>query len=345
METERRSPGLPLISVIIPVYNVGLYLRRCLDSVLRQTYSALEIILVDDGSEDASGRICREYRARDPRIRYYHKDQGGVSDARNYGLDHSHGSYITFVDSDDYVAPDYVEYLYRLIISGESGQSDMAMCSLCVCYSSNGRRIPRGNGRREILTGKECIRKMCYDDQVDTCVYAKLYPASLFEGIRYPSGRIFEDIEVTCLLFDRCDRIACGWMPKYCYVLRENSIVTSPYSPAKLDLLVMTDKMAAYVQKRYPDLDRAVLRRRVYARFSTLNQMMSSKGDREKKIRRKLLHFIKKHGWKVMTDPKTPWRDRAALVSMAAGYPFYRLVWTLYFWWQRKCSICLPGRK
>ena len=180
---------------------------------------------------------------------------------------------------------------------------------------------------------------MCYGDQVNTCVYAKLYTAALFEGISYPEGRIFEDMGVTYRLFDRCDHVVCGWFPKYHYVIREDSIVTSGYTRAKLDLLLMTDQMAAYVENKYPDLRKAVLRRRLYARFSTLNQMLFVDGYKEKKIRNNIIHFIKKYGWQVVIDPRTPWRDRAAFLSLLPGLPVYRLMWGAYYWWQRKRKV------
>lgn len=345
-QRDKKSRKVPLISVIIPVYNVAPYLKRCLDSVLGQSYPRLEVLLVDDGSTDGSGEICRTYQDRSPCFRYYCKMHGGLSDTRNFGLDRARGDFISFIDADDYVTPDYLEYLYRLLrASGRSGQDPaaMAMCSLCVCYSSNGHRINRGNGKREILTGKDCIRRMCYDDQVDTCVYAKLYSRDLFEGIRYPRGRFFEDMAVTYLLFDRCDRVVCGWQPKYFYVVREDSIVTSTYSPAKLDLLLMTDRMAAFVEEKYPDLARAVLRRRCYARFSTLNQMQGLKGREEVLIQKRMVRFLRSHGRQVLADPAARWRDRAALVSLFLGLPFYRLMWALYYWWQRKRRVKRKG--
>lgn len=361
VQRERIGREVLLISVIVPVYNVAPFLKRCLDSVRSQTYPRLELLLVDDGSTDGSGKICRSYQARDPRFHYYYKDHGGVADARNFGLDRARGDYISFIDADDYVAPDYLEYLYGLVrISGRAGQSGqessqksnqesgqesglcaaaMSMCSLCVCYSSNGRRLSRGDGKREVLTGKECIRRMCYDDQVDTCVYAKLYDRSLFDGIRFPRGRIFEDMAVTYRLFDRCDQVACGWQPKYYYMVREDSIVTSSYSPAKLDLLIMTDRMAAFVKGKYPDLAQAVLRRRCYARFSTLNQMSGLKGREELRIQKKMIRFLRLHSRQLLEDPALPWRDRAAMVSILLGLPFYRFVWGLYYWWQRKRRV------
>ena len=121
-----------LVSVILPVYNVEKYLIKCLDSVIRQTYQKLEIILVDDGSTDSSGKICDEYANKDGRIKVFHKKNGGLSDARNYGIERSTGEYLAFIDSDDYVDDDYIEFLMNLT---ESGKYKISLCSLHVVFT------------------------------------------------------------------------------------------------------------------------------------------------------------------------------------------------------------------
>ena len=258
----------PLISVIVPVYGVEKYVAKCLDTIINQTYRNLEIILVDDGTKDRSGIICEEYAKRDGRIKVFHKENGGLSDARNYGIEHSTGEYLTFIDSDDYLDLDYVEFLYNLIKKGYR----MSLCSLHVVYTSNGHIENKGNGKEVILSGKQCIEMMCYHEEVDTAAYAKLMHRDLFDKVRYPKGKIFEDIGTSYLLFDQCDEIICSFVPKYYYVIRNNSIVTSEFNLSKLDLIEMTNQMADYVNVKYPDLENATLRRRGYA---TLHQHLS----------------------------------------------------------------------
>lgn len=317
---------LPLISVIVPVYNVEKYICRCLDSIIHQTYQNLEIILVDDGSLDNSGKICKEYARKDIRISVFHKVNGGVSDARNYGIDKANGEYLAFIDSDDYVDLDYIEYLYSLISRGYK----LAICSLCVFFTSNGHLLNKGNGKEVVLSGKKCIEMMCYHKEVDTAVYAKLIHKSLFKNVRFPKGKIFEDIGTLYLIFDQCEKIICGFIPKYYYMIRENSIVTSAFHIRKLDFIDMTDQMADYVNKKYPDLVEATLRRRGYARFSTLNQMLDVKEDNYKKIRKKIIQDLKKIRGSVIRNPKTPKRDKIAYLCLSFGFFVYKFCWKLY---------------
>lgn len=320
----------PLISVILPVYNVQLYICKCLDSVINQTYKFLEIILVDDGSTDSSGEICDAYGKRDCRIKVFHKQNGGLSDARNYGISKAKGEFFTFVDSDDYIDEDYVEYLYNLI---KDTDYKMSICSLHVCYTNSGKIRDMGNGKQGVLTGKKCIEMMCYHKDVDTAAYAKLCHKSLFREVRFPKGKLFEDIGTLYLLFDRCDYVAYGFEPKYYYMIRNNSIVTSAFCRQKLDLIEMTDAMGDYIDSKYPDLKPATLRRRAYARFSTLNQMIDVENVQE--IRDEIISSLNEMRTTVLKNPQTPWRDIIAFYLLKVGYPLYSRFWKIYVKMQR----------
>ncbi|MGN0153773.1 MAG: glycosyltransferase [Lachnospiraceae bacterium] len=323
---EEKDSKLPLVSVIIPVYNVQDYLKKCLESIINQTYDNLEIIIIDDGSIDDSGKICDEYKKDDKRIKVIHKENGGLSDARNCGIEMATGEYLTFVDSDDYLDLDYVQYLYNLI---QKNKCKLSICSLHFYYTGNGKVKHSGNGEIGVLSGKECIEKMCYHDEVDTCAYAKLYHKSLFESVRFPRGKLFEDIGTSYLLFDQCDKVAYGFEPKYYYVIRSNSIVTSKFNNKKLDLIEMTDRMANYVNNKYPDLNQATLRRCAYARFSTLNQMIGVANIDN--LRDEMITYLRNVSSQILRNPKTPKRDRVAFVLLKIGYPCYCILWRIYF--------------
>ena len=180
----------PLISIILPVYNVSAYLEKCLDSVLSQDYENLEIILVDDGSTDESPEICDRYKEKDNRITVIHKENGGLSDARNAGSSMAHGEYITFVDSDDSIQSEYVSYLYSLI---EKYHTKMSLCTHTVVFEDGSVQV-YGDGSDEVLDSKECIRRMLYHDVIDTSAWAKLYHRDLVKKIPYPVGMQYEDI-------------------------------------------------------------------------------------------------------------------------------------------------------
>ena len=316
--------SLPLISIVLPIYNIEKYLDKCMESLLEQTYPNLEILMVDDGSTDSCPLKCDQYSQKNSQIYAFHKLNGGLSDARNYGIERANGEYISFIDPDDYVEKDYIEYLYNLIVKY---QTKMSLCQHFVHFD-NGSIKKLGKPGDELLDNKECIRRMMYHDIIDTSAWAKLYSRDLFQNVRYPKGKIFEDIGTTYAFMLQCDKIACGYEEKYHYIFHENSIVNGKFKRSKLDLLEMTDKMADDVEKCYPELHAALLRRRVYARLSTLNQMLDEKEF--KKEKKEILDFINKYRNDVLNDACTPKRDRIALRLLKMGYPVYKIGWKCY---------------
>lgn len=317
----------PLISVVLPIYNISGYLDKCMVSVLNQTYSNLEIIMVDDGSTDESPAICDSYKERDSRIVVYHKSNGGLSDARNYGIERANGLYITCIDPDDYVDLDYIEYLQMLV---RKYNTKMAICQHRVHYG-NGSLKENGMLGDEMIDNEKSIERMLYHDVIDTSAWAKLYHRELFLNVKYPKGKIFEDIATTYALMLQCDYIAVGYESKYNYVFHNNSIVNGKFKSNKLDLIEMTDNMGMAVLRKYPNLNEAVLRRRVYARISTLNQMLNVSGyDCERK---EILSFIKSNRGLILNNKKAPKRDKIAIIILSISYRIYRCCWLTY---QRK---------
>lgn len=319
-----------LVSIIIPIYNVQKYLKKCLDSVINQKYKNLEIILINDGSTDNSLDIAINYKNTDKRIKLFSQTNQGLSAARNTGLKNATGKYITFVDSDDYITPDYVSYMYDLL-KRNNFKSSLAICSLMNIFEKSGKQVNMGNGLECTLSGKECIKKMCYQDLVDTCAYAKLGSRELYKNFSFPTGKVFEDIGTTYKLFEKCKTVECGFKPKYYYYIRSNSITTRKFDNSKLNLIEMTDKMAKDVIQFYPDLSKAVLRRQVYSRFSTLNQTLEAKKSSNiKRIQRNLIDYIKKNGKQIVSDPNVSKRDKLAYIILNIGYPIYKITWLSY---------------
>lgn len=316
----------PLISVIVPVYNVEKYLNRCLQSIYDQTYQNIEVILVDDGSTDSSLRLLEKYVKDDPRAKIIRQSNKGLSAARNTGIQHAKGEYLTFIDSDDYVMDDYIEYMYRLL-EQYNFSSPLALCSLIKVFP-NGRSKNMGNGEEKLISGKKCIEMMCYHDLVDTCAYAKLGKRELYNDHFFPVGKLFEDIGSTYKLFEQCKTVACGFKAKYFYSIKANSIVTSEFKPNKLDLLEMTDQMAQSVNSKYPDLVEATKRRQIYARFSTLNQTLGEPGT--KSIQEKLKKYIFTHRSAILNNVKAPKRDKIAYGMLILGLPVYEYMWKVY---------------
>lgn len=223
---------LPLVSVIVPCYQVEKYLPTCIDSILRQTYSRLEILLVDDGSPDRCGEICDAYALKDDRIKVIHKQNGGLSDARNVAIDQAKGEWITFIDSDDFVADSYVETLYGLAM--EYG-SDCSVCRFMSIKEGDVVDSHRVTPSKEVFSPLKAVELMFYQEKFDNNAHSKLYHRRLFEsGIRYPKGLVFEDLATTYQLLLNSHSVAYTDAELYYYLLRADSI-EGAYHPRKIE--------------------------------------------------------------------------------------------------------------
>ena len=206
-----------LITVIVPVYKVEDYLHKCVDSILQQTYSNLEIILVDDGSPDTCGSICDEYEKMDSRIITIHQKNGGLSAARNTGLRMAKGTYVTFVDSDDWIEADMVELLYSTLIAHDTKMS--------VLGHNEEKLLPdKAWGIVQVLQTAEALAILLQDSYIKSFVWGKLYALSIFDKENFPSGKIYEDVYIMHRLFIQCNSIAFLNECKYHYTQRSDSI-------------------------------------------------------------------------------------------------------------------------
>lgn len=230
-QKKNNMKKLPLVSIIVPCYNVEQYLSKCIDSILNQTYHNLEVWLVDDGSPDRCGEVCDEYAKTDSRINVIHKKNGGLSDARNVALDVARGEYIVFVDSDDYIAPNHIRGLYELLVKY---QVDIAVNPPCVFVQGN-MPHPCGDDKIYIFSGHEALQNMFYQKQIETSAWGKMYKRELFEGIRYPYGLYFEDNPTTYKLLLKSKRVVFQNCQSYFYLIRSNSIEGATFSKKKFD--------------------------------------------------------------------------------------------------------------
>lgn len=240
-----------LISVIVPVYKVESFLPKCVDSIRNQTYQDLEIILVDDGSPDNCGAMCDAFAAEDSRIKVIHKSNGGLSDARNAGIDIASGEYLGFVDSDDWIEPQMYELLLDVALKEEvklvcSGRYDV--------YGDIDRNIGLCPSKMEVISGEELARRIFTWDGIDSAAWDKLYHRSLFASIRYPIGKISEDLPTTYRIGLNAGRVAMVNRPLYNYYHRPNSITTAKMSDAKLHVLEHTNFILEHVSTCFPNL-------------------------------------------------------------------------------------------
>lgn len=228
----------PLISVIIPVYNVDKYLRQCLDSVINQTYKNIEILLIDDGSTDDSGKICDEYAGNDARITVIHKENGGLSDARNTGIESMHGQYVSFVDSDDYIDLHYIETLTNAAVSTKSDVIMASYIKVSDNYIDRGSKCKAGKSIEQ-FSGIDAKLSMLYRKKLTMYSPGKLYHAALFDKVRFPYGRIFEDMVTTWEIMKLVNAVEYVDEPLYFYRQRSGSTVNTKYSHRKMDQVFM----------------------------------------------------------------------------------------------------------
>lgn len=314
----------PLISVILPIYNVEQYLEKCIESLRAQKYTNFEALLVDDGSTDGCGGICGRYSRIDDRFVYLHKDNGGVADARNYGLDHASGEYICFVDPDDTVTPEYLSCLYELLT--ENG-TRISACNHWICRDGRMTENTASSDRTEVFRLSEVFERVLYHDTVDVSLWGKLYSREVFRDIRFTVGRIFEDTEFFAQIMCEGGALAYGFRPQYCYQIRSASITTGGFDERKLQYIDAAEKMCTVIEERFPELKGACLRRRVHSRISTL-RFMKKCGRSEEKAQ--IIAYIKKHGKAVLGDRRTPAADKLAVVSLLFGEGMFHFAWTVY---------------
>ncbi len=241
-----------LISIIIPVYNVEKYLNRCLESVINQKYRKLEIILIDDGSTDNSGKICDEYALKDSRIKVIHKKNDGVSVARNTGIKIAKGNYIGFVDSDDWIHPDMYKKLYQALIKN---QADISCCKEIRCKNGVEKISKKFDNKITEYDQMQYIKKF-FKINSQECIYYvwnKLYKRQIIDEEQYPINLISEDVVGTYKALVKSNKIVEINYPYYYYYYNPNSITSKAFSKEDFDLIEIWDKVIEITEKESPN--------------------------------------------------------------------------------------------
>ena len=319
--------GRPSISVVVPVYGVEPWLDRCVESLLAQTFRDFEAILVDDGSPDGCGAMCDAWAAKDARVRAFHKANGGLSDARNFGIGRAMGDYLAFVDPDDWVAPNYLEYLRSLF--DRAPKSLYVECGVAV--ERNGTAVPRDDsGEVMVLTPKEAMERTLYDDRLFTGAWGKLFRREAFANLRFPTGRLYEEIWVAADYMPASPVTVFGGRSLYVYSIRQGSITTSSFNPKGLaQHMESSDRLCAAAERLDPALVPASRRFRTYSRLRTL-RFMGGVGPEFRPMRERLRKEALAYASQVVADPKAPRRDKAALRLLRVSFAAYAIGWRAY---------------
>lgn len=309
-----------LISIIVPVYNAESYLARSVDSILAQTYPNLEIILVDDGARDNSGAICDEYARKDSRIRVIHKENGGLSSARNAGIDIATGEYLGFVDSDDWIEPE----TYGLFLELAKKYDAKMVCG--GRYDVDSGTMERTVGlcpeKEEVISGIEMLGRVFLWDHCDSSSCDKMFHRSLYRDLRYPLGVVCEDVALFPYVAERAERVVMCNRPLYNYYHHGGTISTAGISAKTFHFAQHTAEIYPYIRQKHPQIQNQARYFRIRSLVhSTVSVALAAKEDREKfqeqyrADRKKLC----RHMPFILSSPLFGKKERLTNLLLAAG--------------------------
>lgn len=263
-----------LVSIIIPVYNVEEYLEQCLDSVINQTYKNLEIWLVDDGSEDSGGKICDEYKELDSRIRVIHKENGGLSSARNVALDLMKGEYVYFLDSDDFISLDLIETYINL---AEKYNVDVIMGTLYEFYGNIDTNVYiNPNIHPEKFSKKEALKLMLLDEKLYHAAAGPMFKSDLYTDIRFPVGMLYEDYATVYYVILKCQSVLYIDDNRYYYRMRPGSIMNSKVTEKDMVILDIADNVSSDMVKEYPELENYAIRKKIIVNLKFYSRILDT---------------------------------------------------------------------
>ena len=247
------------VSVVVPVYNVKKYLNKCVNSIIAQTYDNYEVLLIDDGSTDGSSEMCDKFAAQYEKISAFHKENGGQSDARNYANKYLKGEYIVYIDSDDYVEPNYISVMVEC---REKYNADLVIASH-IDEDEYGKVLSKKvfDNKVTIYDAKLALEEMCYENLICTSPCGKLIKREHIFKNEFPKGMIYEDLATIYKIIGSCNKIAYINCSIYHYIQRNGSTMHSEYSPKVLHVMQASENLLNYVEKYYPDIRSAAIQR------------------------------------------------------------------------------------
>lgn len=313
-----------LISLIVPVYNVSEYLDRCVASMLLQDFKDIEILLIDDGSTDDSGEKCERWGKKDKRIQVFHKNNGGLSDARNYGLMHANAEYVTFIDSDDYIDKSFCSTLYFLAVQNHA---QIAACGTRIVYESGKEKVNNDRLKDITVDSLTAFQYMLYENGITNSAWGKIYVRSLFDCITYPVGKYCEDAFTTYKLILKCSKIAITNKALYNYYIRKNSILGQADITTQLDLIEACDEIDYLVHEKFPSLISASRYKKFIANISLI--VKADLNDKSHKVLiDKAWKYVKKNRIKIMLDSRAGCKFKLLAFLSFSGKSLTKFIYT-----------------
>ncbi len=312
----------PIISIIVPVYNVEKHLKKCIDSILNQTFQDFELILVDDGSNDNSLAICEENALKDNRIKIIHKENGGLSSARNCGIEASSGEYLGFVDADDYISYNMYEFLYRNLTENNA---DIAVCGLYNCYKN--KKIPQYNKEEfYLMNNVEALKTALEGVKFSMHACNKLYKRCLFEKNIFPVNKLSEDAFVIPKILFESKRVVVNTVPMYYYIHRQNSITTSEYKKQDLDVLEAYFYNLKLVEEKCPQLKTQAEFRVLWSFMYILDKMILTENFGDIKKYYEIIKMLRKNTLKILLNPCFSKARKTGMLCLCLNSKLYELI-------------------
>ena len=308
----------PLISVIVPVYKVEKYLDRCIGSVIAQTYKNLEIIMIDDESPDNCPEMCDEYARRDTRIKVIHKKNGGLSDARNIGLAVATGEYIAFVDSDDWIESDFIEILYN---NAEKEHADISIIGYTLVWDDGRTRRFSQDDEYYTFDTDNAIRELLNQRKFQCMVCQKMYKNYIFDSVKFPIGKVYEDVAVGLPTFLRAKKIVVSGKSKYNYYQRNDSIVNSKFDKRKLYFLECCQFIIAYSDSHNKKYDIEAHSFYLRALMMLILPIYQENKEADKDIYQYLEQEIRTHKHYIWKNPNMELKKKVVLSLICIKFP------------------------
>ncbi len=315
-----------MISIIVPVYNSDKFLKRCLESIVSQIYTDLEIILIDDGSTDQSSLICDEFAAQDERIVVVHKKNEGVVKTRNLGLEIAKGEFIGFIDSDDYILPDMYQYLIDIM---DSTGADIACCGISRRYKKSNKKFDtKSFSGTRIYDKEEALYRFQLGDDISVTVWNKIFKASVLKELEFENYGRLDDARFVCKAIEKSDLVAFGSEAKYIYEIRDNSITQSGFNKSTYDILKVTDENYDSIKKANNNRFNYSIGRIVWYIVFSNEMIKGKKVDHQVIIKlKKMIH----ENWNYIKKCDDFGFERKAQIFMIANCFFvYSIVYKLY---------------
>ena len=312
-----------LISVIVPVYNVAQYLEKSIASIQQQTYQNLEIILVDDGATDESGRLCEQIAEQDERVLVYHKENEGLSQARNDGLKQAHGDYVIFIDSDDYIHSEMIASLYQQLVKEDA---DVSSCGVMNVYANSESPQTENQDDYFICDTETFLREYLIGEKIPGTICNKLIKKEVAAQLTFPKGLIYEDAYYHFDLIKVAKKYVVNTNPYYYYFHRGDSITTKPYAEKDLAYIDIYQKFYTEVVKEYPNLTEVAFFRLAYAHFFILDKMLLDDNFKEFKDYPRIYGYLKKHAFAIFKNTIFRKGRRISALALFVNVRLYRIL-------------------